>query len=659
MATEMTRATAARTAGTRRGALAARLLLLLLLGSLPLLLFTALDRRSPTGHDLYYTAELTEPLNAWRQSSSLLAGPAVVGHHFLWANDSERPALAQSVLLGVLGTFGPSITAFRLASLPFLLLLLLGSYLAAREVAGHRAALFATFVVATLPGVVAHSRTWIVFFHAMGLSALALFLALRLLRSSGRKSLPLWAAFGAVAGLRLYTHPIVLPDIAVLFVALALFHLAGARQTAGGLFGRWLPGWSLALLVALVVGGWYLGLFAPLGADPSYALGHYGSARATDAGIPAEGLASLGLEGSHAHAAGRLVTHLYGIHWMPAYTLLLLLPAIVGIPLVVSGRMARNGETVRAGRFLALVVGVQVPVAVLTVSHDNLTRDWMGLTLPLLLLVVLGLGCLRRLLGVPDRWVRVYVATVVAAGTIQVAMPLVAPLVGPDPLVARDSYRTGPWVLFSCGESRYRTDTYHLASLGRPAVTSVARTLRDRSSTSVEGELALLGLWQLTCEQDGNRHAWRWSSARDKVLEDKRWPFVFAGFRGLTTLAEPRPEQARFHVVRLVVPDDQVKPPAACAGSRCMANLEEARQLVMEHMGPGDATAELLSDDEHWFLPKTRWDLCDRAVHGRRHEVHTPSYAYLGRIILVDRGEGPVLAGEPGHLVSDRKGRRR
>ena len=91
--------------------------------------------------------------------------------------------------------FGPSLPVFRAFLAPFFALLIIGTWLLAREVLRPRSALLATFVVATLPIVTNYSRKWDTQFFAAAATPLGLYLALRCLRSPSPRlllALGLW-----------------------------------------------------------------------------------------------------------------------------------------------------------------------------------------------------------------------------------------------------------------------------------------------------------------------------------------------------------------------------------------------------------------------------------------------------------------------------------
>ena len=230
------------------------LVLALLVAAAQIVAFALLDHRPPNDHDPFYTDSSIPWLLQLRHASPL-SWPAVLTDHFL--SGDLHPRLAQTALVATLGIFGENVTVLRLANLPFALLLVLGSWLLARDLRVRHPGLVA-FVVATLPLVVHASRKWDLQFHAAALTPLGLWLGVLALQ---RLRLRWWLLFGAFQGLRLYTHLIVFPDVAL---TLVLVGAIGARQ-------RWdrpvqrLLGPGVAILGMHIVGALALGIAGTAG----------------------------------------------------------------------------------------------------------------------------------------------------------------------------------------------------------------------------------------------------------------------------------------------------------------------------------------------------------------------------------------------------------
>ncbi|HIF22705.1 MAG TPA: hypothetical protein EYQ27_12575, partial [Gemmatimonadetes bacterium] len=125
--------------------------LLLVLVTSVFLLFALLDTRPPNDHDDFYTAGSAAAFVA------LDAAPpskkfAVLARHF--GEGDLHPRGPQTVLLLAMDWFGASRAVFRAVNLPFLLLLVLGTGLIAREVLPARPALLTAFVCGSLPLVI-------------------------------------------------------------------------------------------------------------------------------------------------------------------------------------------------------------------------------------------------------------------------------------------------------------------------------------------------------------------------------------------------------------------------------------------------------------------------------------------------------------------------
>ena len=202
----------------------------LLLGAttLSLLLWAALDQRPPDDHDAWYTHHVIGFMN----DLAGMSPPRAVARFgfFAWA-ESDHPPVASIGTWATLAMFGTSRFVYRMATLPFFLLLVTGATLAGWELLGRRWGFVTGLLVAGLPSVVNASRKADFVFHAAGLSAVCLALALGLALRRPR-SLGPWLAFGAVAGLRMNSHSLSVVDLGALAAALVVLELAALWTVA-------------------------------------------------------------------------------------------------------------------------------------------------------------------------------------------------------------------------------------------------------------------------------------------------------------------------------------------------------------------------------------------------------------------------------------------
>ena len=613
-----------------------------------LVVFALLDQRAPVGHEPYYITETLAPLRALAWNDGVLWKLRITTEYFLLGNGAGRPPLAQTALLATLGTFGTSLETLRLANLPFLLMMLVGVYFGARTALEHRASLLAVFVVATLPAIVFFSRTWVVQFHAACLTSVALALALTLLSVRLRREWILWIAFGLVQGLRFYTNPVVLPDIAILFVALALWRLLPGlgdipprRSTMAGL--------GISSLIALAVGAWYLGMLSPWIGEPVYSLprywASYGQMAATGKGLDPMQFELL-------FTIGEIWRDLLGLYWMPGYLLLLLLPGLICTPvaLLVGYRADGGRPALRVLGYLALVMVLEFPLALSNIGTGNGTLNWIGLAVPTALMCLVALDVLHRSIAwnIPRQLVWVFAALLLMTGSAQTALPLVRSAVGPDPDSEPDAYEGGFYRYFACTEYCARSDAFHLVSTATPPATTIARgMLGTASGNRVDATFAL---WNLVtdggastddAENDGaSSCAWRWQEMSRDVNQGMEWLFVAAGFRSLETLFVSSPDSARYHVVRLFRRSAESAPDRACESSSSVppSCLQGAQDVALRTLGTSHGSVTLLQDPSRSFGLKTACDICKPAVARCAASEVRPGPVYLDAVLLIDRG---------------------
>ncbi len=615
------------------------MLLLLAASAASLILWAALDQRPPDDHDGWYTAHvmgmLTDVQGASR--SEALARFA----RLVWS-DSDHPPLASVSTWAALATAGPSRFVFRLSTLPFLLLLVAGTALAGWELLGRRWGLLAGAIVAGLPSVVNASRKSDYVFHASGLGAVGLAFALALVLRRPRRA-EIWLAFGAFCGFRFSSHGLALVDVGATFLALALLEFARRRQGAPPAV-QWRTGVLMVLLTA-AVGAPLLGLPVPGHGAAEFALfkyWHFGSQYV----VGGAGAATVDLN-EVARAAGFAVRSLFRHHWMPVPALLLFVPGLLLAPWACLTRpTTADDERLRTGlRLLGVVLLVQVPVALLTLSHGAVLRDWIGLASVSTLLALGSLVRLGRLRGW-ELGVRAWAGVLLAHSVFAAFVPTVASALGPDPLVDYAAYRgplLGPYATF---DGRRREQTHHLASHS----THPSAVLTEVLSEAHGGPLppggtrppfALLGGAGMQRDVEAARAAgcqagqvgpgccvWRWRSEPDLVTGSS-WPFVFAGFAGLSDVRSEDGE-ARFVVVMLdlsgvdgQMPWEDPTTVRAWADDSCVA---EAATQAAARLGVPATAVQLFEDPGRWLSA----------------ESDEPS-TYVGRALLVDRGAGEVV----------------
>jgi hypothetical protein len=589
----------------------------LLLATLQLVLFAALDSRPPNDHDPFYT-DSSIPWVLQLRDASPMAWPGVLVDHFLGGD--LHPRLAQTVLVLALGLFGETATVFRLANLPFVLLLVGGTWLLARELGVRRPAL-AAFAIATLPLAIHASRKWDLQFHAAALTPLGLWLAAVALR---RRDRWVWAMFGAFQGLRLYSHPLVLPDVAltlVLVPALGLWRGRGAPWVR-------IQGPGLAVLSASVVGSLFLGVLGSAGWSlPKYLAQRGDYAQGwwwKDADLAAR--AGLFVE---------VAAEFAWLHFMPP----LLAVTLFGVLCAALVRLRPDGLT-SADRavwpmllVLVLLAFAQVPIVGLAVSNQAFVGDWL---FPIPGLLVVAAWGLERGLRDHPAWGRGLASIVVLQGLLVVSVPLGLGALGPDLLERADFYDQGPLKLFVRSSSGRHYVTHHVPSRQPHPAETLAAAMQDDGFDAFEiYNLA----WDPTHGGEAGCHlgdpsadgGWTWEVPSDARNEARRplsgWPFVFAGGEPPKVVRpdglQVPPAPGALRVVRLWL---QPTPEWDATGIACVARsmlgpsfLAAARARIGERLGAGELTV----------LPDPAGQLVGRVVEWDR------SRAYVGTSYLL------------------------
>lgn len=637
---------------------------LLVAAAAPLVVFASLDSRAPNDHDVNRTQIVIEPLLKWQQQESWSGKLGILKDFLVHGSPkNQSPPVPQAVLLLMLGELGSSITIFRLANVPFILLMVLGVYLAGKEVVSRRLGLLAGFLTATLPIILNYSRKWNIKFHGAALFLLALFFALRLLCNPAARRWRLWIVFGLFQGLCLYSHPIILPNIALLYGGLALLlWLENRGSGISGSLQAWGLGWLCALGLTALMGAWLFGLLEPLLGEPNYALSHYLLRRGSKFGLSEE--LFYPTTRPLLYAAWRFFMAQVAIHWMPALFVLLVLPGVAASLMVRAGdpqeRPSRQGFYL-----LAILVVAQVPLAIISIRKYAMAADWIGLfpLMVLMFLIALHLSWQRRGQGrIMLR--RLYVGGLVLVGLFHAAVPLGISALGPDPFMEHEYYDSPHLRLFTRCEPSGLNVTYHLASTGDTPYQAIMERMSAHKPPGMKDPVAALGIWDLRLDRGAMAHngclqgrgghptccRWQWVRASQEDELEGKWPAVFAGFSGLLPRYEPGLERCRFHVIRLRTSDPPLSEACKAYGIHGVLTngwcLERARDMVASSLGVAHHTMEIIDDPEHWFS-KSKQKL-DKGTLA--HWFKATEYVegdYLGKVILVDRGEGPV-AGKGG-----------
>lgn len=286
---------------------------------------------------------------------------------------------------------------------------------------------------------------------------------------------------------------------------------------------------------------------------------------------------------------------------------------------------------------LSWTFAIQLPALYVSYANGALSNDW-AFVVPSL--VILGLAGLRTLFAGLPTGVRVAGATLLLLhGAAVAVLPLVAPVLLPDPLSGATVWRAGPLHPFVHSASGHAYNTMLVPVRTEVAGTALAQAL----ATAVDAEPSARGAQRPTLHVDvhdlvwspsaetcatgkpkGDRD-WRWSSAsapaperwRGKDADYSAWPFVFAGLAPTRLRLKSGPIMDRgpdlFAVVRLWVTPN----------SRCpvgTAFVHGATRAALAAAGPR-ARVDTLNDPSRWLL-------------GTRVEFDSPS-GYLGGALLV------------------------
>jgi len=588
------------------------------------LCWCALDRRPPNDHDDAYTGSVVDRLVQWESGDGQRRRQLL---HASFSAHNPLNSLMPSTLLVTTATVGASRFTFRASNLPYLLLLVFGTWLVARELEGPRLALLAAAVVATLPIVLNGSHKLEPQFHAAALTPVGLWLALRALRQrSGGAHLGLWLTFAAWQWVRLHSHAIVVPDVAATCVGAVVATLVLAHRDGRPLARRLAP-----LIVGLVV---------LLGASWGLLFGEGEVSWLSYLGSKGEYTRLAGLlatpPGAHVASVAQLGREVVSFHLfvLPAA---LLLGGLAGLPLLL-GRSDPARPTTPVGHWLLTgTLAIQLPALYVAYANGALSNDW-AFVVPSL--VILGLAGLRALSVGSQRWVRVVGVTLLLAhGAAVATLPLVAPGVLPDPLSSSTVWRAGPLhpLVHSVSGHAYNTMMIPVqteiagTALAEALATAVGADPRTRGEERPALHIDVHDLsWAPSAESCADGRAkddqgWRWAGGttsgpdlwRGKDADYSGWPFLFAGLAPPQLRLQSGPVMDRgpdlFSVVRL-----WVAPNARCPIEPDF--LHDAIRSALASAGPR-AQVDTLGDPSRWLL-------------GTRMEFDSTG-GYLGGALLV------------------------
>jgi len=500
----------------RREAFLLSLIVLLALGSLAL--FSAQDRRDPNDHDNYYADEILPALTDYADPEHSGGRSAVLAREFL--ERGSYPPLARVSLLATLGELGVSRAVFRGANLPFLLLLVLGTWLLGRQLGGARVGLLAALLVVGIPSMLNHSRKFAPPWHAAALTPLTWALLLLAARLKGRGAWGAAVAAGFLQGARAYTHPIVYPDIAV--SSLAVLAWSGTRYwrarepAALKSVLRVAAAGGLALLLSSHVLGWEL-----LGSEPNYSFNKYQASRAhiVGGGIDAAALLS---------AAMLYLREWFTMHLLPTGFILAL---VGGLACLYRAARGPHNEGWELACVLTAALVIQAPLALLTVSRGTFTADWMVLEPTACVLAAWGvLGAVRR--SAP--WARLWAYSAGGHSVLVLLVPLLLGAVLPSPFENPDLWTDGPGRFLARSSSGRVWNTHIVPIKEAGALRKISRDLQmgadNEPARVVDLTLRSADLDDRCAPQMAANSNWVWGAPNGQDLAGRRWspwPSVF------------------------------------------------------------------------------------------------------------------------------------
>lgn len=411
------------------------LFLILVCAAAQLMCFAWLDARPPNDHDPSFADGVYERVALYQSGSPV----AAVSSQLRDGSKGWHPQLGATWMVAWLGATKLSRPMFRMATLPFLLLLIFGTYLASRELSGPRLALLSAWVVATAPMLLCFGRKWVGHYHAAALTPLGLWLGLRLLRSGSPSHLSAWFVFGLWQGLRLWTHPVVLADTLLM---LLLFPLAWGYRSSGsasvrraGILARSASSFAGAGLILLPLMTTLPSPFRMTFSLPDY----IGRRLDLIVATPSPGTLPRSIE----TLASTFLND--GIGW--AFAFLLVLPLGLAFHRRKSSNSAVNQgllpDTIAAA--LLATVLIQLPVAARAISNEGYGQDWQFLLPQIFILLVWVTGRFASSLWNHRRFRSAWVGGLILVGLTHSFGPMLASARGPDPVAQPQAWDSGLW----------------------------------------------------------------------------------------------------------------------------------------------------------------------------------------------------------------------
>ncbi|MCP4868303.1 MAG: hypothetical protein GY898_06265 [Proteobacteria bacterium] len=507
-----------------REALLVTAIAVLAIGSL--VVFAAMDRRSPNDHDTYFTGGSIPALEA------LLApdadASAVLIDHFL--TGGPHPRLPQTVLLAA-SSGGPTRFAYRMANLPFVLMLVLGTWLLGRQLGGPRVGLGAVALVCSLPLMVNHSHKFIANWHAAALTPMAWALLLIALKGRGRAA---WAAAvgaGLVQAARCYCHPVVLPDVAASTALVCGVAAWGAWRGRTVEHAQPLLRVGAASALALAGTGHILGWTTRWLEEPGYSLANYRAGKTDVVGRWTWAEAS-----ELPAAAARYVAEMWNWQLFPT-GFVLLVAGLIGVAMAARRGRAPVGVLLLLGAFV-----LQAPLAVLTFARGTFTADWTVL-LPGLCAAA-AWGALADPSELSGRLRQGWLALLGVQAAFVLATPLALGGAAPSPLENPAWWSRGVPAMFAQSSTGTVWNTHHIPLRGDVAGEPLAHAIAAMNVPGFEtAELRYRGadLSEPCRPAPADDGAWVWGAGDDQTAQRvwSPWPAVFTRVHPLRADSAP------------------------------------------------------------------------------------------------------------------------
>ena len=574
-----------------------------------LVAWAVLDARPPNDHDEYYTAQAID-LVLHAEASDLAGFLPRLRLHLL--ERGLHGQLPQFWMAGWLDLVGVSRFGFRSVNVPFLVALVVGTWLLFRGLAPARGAGLAALFVATSPLIVMHSRKWMQQFHAAALTPLIYAVMVSTVRDSrGSRWSPL--VLGGLCGIRLHTHPVIWLDTLLVL---------GAAS------------WELARVGRLGAILQMLGSIAILGAVP---LGLVGGAPYSIRNYLVHKSASAPLELARVLDPEAVVGPWLASQWLAPSSLVI----VVGLAILFRGAaVTRRRSSLRRWVLdrrvgvLMMVLVPQLPLVLLTVANEYFPEDWVHLYPALVALSFVGFS---RVQFRPAAGRRCALA-VCLLSLCQGFLPLLHPVSD----LAEEA--AAPW-RFVTGPVRHRgMNNHHFPAPGPFADVEIANGIASAAKGPLR-ESALVGLLDLVSTpgqgdcSNGPPRMWRPGIPADigQVHRDlARWPWVFAGFSGVETATNTGATGPRFWIARLWIDSETF-----AARGRCAAT-EIPEEILLTAISP--VLSGYLGELANLRVVEDR---AGRALFPVCDCPDNPAYTGRYLLVLAERATGVVFYPEP------------